>query len=493
MKKQVIPSYFLALGLTLSLTACVEYDAPTAPQQQGLGSVSSEIPQIKADGEELALSLGTTGSEWSALTNVEWLQVQDRGTQLYVKAQRNPLPEPRTAIVTLVEGSNVRVLTLVQAASALQLDGAATSNIELEAAATQQTLVLNTGGHEWEVSTDAAWLKATLRNHAAELVIDAQTNEALDARKATLTLTHGKQSHTLKLTQAGRGGYVQPNYAWGADIDAIAHHEATRGGTLLSKPTPGNALSGTADDPFYTFTTSSALLPRIGYETQNFSDRMVFRIKLTARDHMVLRSAAYQKWLKEQGFERKTNDYFYNSKQQLHAQITTDNERETGFILFWPEIEQTESYATFANNQLPLGYDGYGKDQAAIRAWETANGGTYDEDRSDKQGDMYWAPAPYLQRFYFLDSNKRMSQTQIIFPTLHQGLYAFGGLTYPTREFEALLKHNGFDRDKSQPTLYIYNNSAKDLKLWLHPVVHGDRVLMSYNVMGRPTANTSHF
>lgn len=211
MKKQRFSAYLFALGLSFSLTACVEYDAPTSPQEQGLGSVSQDIPQLKAEGQQLSLSVRTSGAKWAALNNAEWLEVQEGGTLLNVKAQRNPLPEPRTALVTLVQGSDVRVLTFVQAASALVLDGGTATNIALEAAATQQTVVLNTGGRQWQVNTDATWLQATLRNHAAELVIDAQANDGLEARTGTLTLTNGIQTHTLTLSQAGRGGYALPN------------------------------------------------------------------------------------------------------------------------------------------------------------------------------------------------------------------------------------------------------------------------------------------
>lgn len=484
MTTKVISSCILVLGLAVSLTGCVEYEAPTPPQTQGQGHLPGQLPPLKAEGEQLVTNVGMNGKKWYALSNADWLEAQESGTQLYVKAQRNPLPEPRTALITLIEGSTARVLTVVQEPSALVLQGQAASRIELDAAATQQTLVLNTGGRTWSVSTEAAWLKPTLRPHASELVLDAQANEGLASRTATLTLTHEKSTHQIIVVQAGRGGYVVPHFAWGANIDDITRLEAARGGALLSKPQMGNALAGTANDPYYTYSTSSQLVTRIGYETVNFTDRMVYRVKLTARDHIVLHSTGFQQWLTAQGFVKKGNSYYYNSEQRIHAEITIDKERQRGHIEFWPEIEQTQSYPTFANNELPMGFLGYGQKQEAIKRWEDAHKGVLHEGLSDKDGDVYWGGEPFLLRFYLLNEDKTLRQTMFVFNTLHQGLYAFGGLVYPTREFQALLQAQGYERDGGYPTQYVYINRAKDLRLWLRPYPHGTRTVMAYNVMG---------
>ena len=152
----------------------------------------------------------TTSHAWTAVSSGSWLTVSpDNGGagtyELTLTAAANTSTVPRTAQVDIQVGHKISTIKVSQAQQdILGLD----RNSEVVAwPAGSVEFTLSTNMTDYEVTSDATWLKPSTTKAVKKetLLLAYDENPTYDARSATVTVSSGKLSSKVTVTQGGRG------------------------------------------------------------------------------------------------------------------------------------------------------------------------------------------------------------------------------------------------------------------------------------------------
>lgn len=215
--------------------------------------VSSSSWSPSRGGASRAIKVTASAGSWQIdpASVPTWLSV-DRlsgadGEWFVLRADRN-LGQSRSAAVTLTSATATRTVTVSQATASTATVSASPSSWSAPAGAGARAVTVTTNGHPWQATVDQDWvhLGATSGTTGAVLVLGADPNTTSAARTATVTLTAGPATRTVKVTQPGNGS--------GAGFQPLAPLPATGGTSALA-----TGLTGTvtvSDDA--SWLTSSA-------------------------------------------------------------------------------------------------------------------------------------------------------------------------------------------------------------------------------------------
>ena len=115
--------FFLAMIGTAAFASCGGGDDNDKPTPQVTISSQPESLSAGADGGTFAISVSTTGKEWGAYSNEDWIEVSNRGTTsasgtVEVTIKANPTTNPRKGSIQLMSGSARKEIAVTQAAAA---------------------------------------------------------------------------------------------------------------------------------------------------------------------------------------------------------------------------------------------------------------------------------------------------------------------------------------------------------------------------------------
>ena len=115
--------FFLAMIGTAAFASCGGGDDNDKPAPQVTISSQPESLSAGADGGTFAINVSTTGKEWGAYSNEDWIEVSNRGTTsangtIEVTVKANPTTNPRKGSIQLMSGSARKEIAVTQAAAA---------------------------------------------------------------------------------------------------------------------------------------------------------------------------------------------------------------------------------------------------------------------------------------------------------------------------------------------------------------------------------------
>ena len=115
--------FFLAMIGTAAFASCGGGDDNDKPAPQVTISSQPESLSAGADGGTFAINVSTTGKEWGAYSNEDWIEVSNRGTTsangtIEVTVKANPTTNPRNGSIQLMSGSARKEIAVTQAAAA---------------------------------------------------------------------------------------------------------------------------------------------------------------------------------------------------------------------------------------------------------------------------------------------------------------------------------------------------------------------------------------
>ena len=117
----------LLLSLAVVLTGCGGSDDNDDPQPAAVNiTVSQESIDIPAEGGSYNISVTTTGKEWGAYAETDFISIDTRNTTsqtgtLTVSVKENPNTSVRTGNIILMSGAARKTITVTQAAAAQSL------------------------------------------------------------------------------------------------------------------------------------------------------------------------------------------------------------------------------------------------------------------------------------------------------------------------------------------------------------------------------------
>ncbi len=108
---------------TAAFASCGGGDDNDKPAPQVTISSQPESLSAGADGGTFSINVSTTGKEWGAYSNEDWIEVSNRGTTsasgtIEVNVKANPTTNPRKGSIQLMSGSARKEIAVTQAAAA---------------------------------------------------------------------------------------------------------------------------------------------------------------------------------------------------------------------------------------------------------------------------------------------------------------------------------------------------------------------------------------
>ena len=113
----------ISLLCTAAFASCGGGDDDKTPTGSVSLACQPESLSAPAEGGVYTVSVSTTGKEWGAYTDADWMKVSTQGTTsqqgtVTVTVTANPTTEVRSSSVTLMAGAERKTIPVTQAASA---------------------------------------------------------------------------------------------------------------------------------------------------------------------------------------------------------------------------------------------------------------------------------------------------------------------------------------------------------------------------------------
>lgn len=465
MKKKLL-ALMMIVGLIFT-TSCVkdDIDEPTLTLSE------SEWVAPKASSEK-SITVNTNQLNWNAVANADWIERTISGNTLTLKVEANPLVETRRAVVTVLVGGLGKDIIVQQAGSDVTI---VTMPDKLEVSQWKGTYQFDVDANtrDWEISTDANWLKVTPKQFKGEVVIEVEENKDREARTATLTLT-GENSTTSKdfiITQSGIMWYILPSLEFGVyNQNDIKEFELER-----------RSETGYSTERSVSFLTRSPVMDEITYY---FQDGVYIEAEVYGKTKEVFEDEEFEKFMEDNNFIKVSDLEYENTEISVSAKIIESF--FFSYLKFRPIPKQDKDYPTF--DKFPYYFTDFTADEPAIKDWEEKNGGTFNADRSvdaTTERILFFdvKKESLLSRLYFIDIRDGFPQillgTSQRYSNMNLCLFESFGELYVTKEFKELLAKEKFEYYGKQSEYFIYVNSEKNLVLafrWA-PIDQGNFVL----------------
>lgn len=466
----------LLISVGLLLTSC-QSEALEAPM---LSVEPNAEVILSVMGESKQIVVHTNQSSWSAMSSSSWLKLRQAGNNLIVEAERNPAIEERMAQIVIVAGSKqvqLDVRQQVDKQSAIVLDPS--DELTTDRLAKEYRVLVRTSSDKWrvrQVEPESSWLSVLARPRYGEIILSFEENKTRATRTARLVVEDGDASSELVVHQQGIPHFFLPYLAWESDLDEAETFEVQRNSRITLRPRAGDPVQGIRAVPYFQFSTISSAFQQVRYEYLNMGTRFLYKATLVAQDLAVTKGNELTDFLAQEGYTLRNDlksgeqsKFYINETKKIHLQYTIDNDAREAYLIFTPLVEQTQAYEV--PMQLPLGFPiKKSSTKAEVEAWEAQMKGERADGISQALGlPAYFALDPHFLRYYLYRENDE-NALQAVFLTLdpkYQGLYRYGGLLFMGREFDKLIKDEGFVYDSydQRGGVHFYTHEQRNLRL----------------------------
>ncbi|MDO4692752.1 MAG: BACON domain-containing carbohydrate-binding protein [Porphyromonadaceae bacterium] len=461
-------------GLSLSSCQSETLDAPVLSV-----SPSTEL-QIPATGEGTYVEITTNQRSWSAVSSVAWLELRQAGNNLIVEAEPNTTIDERKANIVIVAGSKQVQLSLTQLvdkAGAIRLEPS--DGLIADRLSKEYRILVKSSSNQWRVrleGNDVTWLQVLPRPRYGEIILTLDENKTRAIRSTRLIVEDGEVSGTLEVRQQGIPHFFLPYLVWESELDETEAYEVLRHSRITLRPRPADPVQGVRAVPYYQFSTISSAFQQVRYEYLNMGSRFLYKATLVAQDLSVTKGTELTDFLQQEGYTLRTDlksnessKFYINSSKKIHLQYTIDSEAKEAYLIFTPIVEQSANYAV--PSELPLGFPiKPGSTKAEVEAWEKQMNSEPASGITQALGlPAYFALDPYYLRYYLYQENdaNALHSTFITLDPKYQGLFRYGGLLFVGREFDTLIKGQGFvyDAYDQRGGIHYYTHAQRKLRL----------------------------
>lgn len=474
MKKLDLIIYAFLCIMATSLGSCVQdvMDEPTL-------SVSHEGDLlIPSEGKEVIIPILTNQPNWQSISNADWLTLRSAGNNLLVDVKPNTSVVERIARIVVVAGAksvDISVLQSSEAVPTIELDPL---SLDAKRSAGEYRVSVRSNTDDWTIDkpAEADWVRLFARPRYGEVVIYLDENKSSTTRSCKLTLRNGNTMKTFEVRQEGYPYFFLPYMVWGSNLRDAEAFEEDRFSRMTSRPRQANPLTGIREIPDFGFSTVSSAFQQVRYEYLNLGTSFLYKSTLIASDKRVLEGADFKRFLADEHYVSKEGitstesvSYYENKEKKINLQVSTPKDSKEAYLIFTPIVEQDKAYSM--PESLPLGYPiSRGSMREDVERWEKDNGGELSDAISEVLGQpFYFAPRPYYSRQYLFDadSNKKLDTVFFTLDPEYRGMYRYGGLTFVTREFDAIIRAAGFKYHSydMRRGVYFYHNEDKGLRL----------------------------
>lgn len=454
MKKNLF-AILMLVGILFTTSCKSEVEEPTLTLSE---TATIILPKIAS---EKAITVTTNQSEWSSMTNADWIELLQSGNTLNIKASLNATTAKRKGEVLVMAGGIARKLVVEQEASDITIV-AIPDKLEVDQWGGKYQFDVDANTQNWTVASDAEWVKVVAKPYKSEVVIEVAENVAREARVAKLTLTGGTTAKEFTLTQSGIMYYIMPYLKFGATFRELKEFEAARKSEVVED------LNYVFGGP-YLFHTQSPAFPAILY---GFANEKLSGMEVQISDKKVVLDKAFDDMMIANNFKLITSTAkskvfeLDQEKTVIRATVSTENK---GTIVYAVIPKQTQTYKTFA--AFPYGYCDFKGERADVEAWEKANGGTFNKSKSaedpTKENNFLFFDVkkdPALARAYFVSNKtKKLVESAHYFTEMNLVFWEYEGARVVTNEFMALTQKEGFTYEGLNGTWHVFINEAKDL------------------------------
>lgn len=474
MKKLLPILYALMCIATASLTSCVKdvMDEPTL-------SVSHQGDLlIPSEGKEVVVPILTNQTNWQSICNAEWITLRAAGNNLLIDVKPNPTLSERAAEVLVVAGDKSIQLSVLQSPESVLTVDVEPTVLDAKRGAGEHRIAVRSNTDTWTVDkpADVEWVRLFPRPRYGEIVVYLDENKGNATRTCQLTLRNGSTVKTFDIRQEGYPHFFLPYLVWGSNLRDAEAFEVERHSRITSRPRQANPLAGEREVPDFGFSTVSSAFQQVKYEYVNLGTSFLYKATLIASDSSVVRGNDFKKFLADEHYVTKQGltstdliSYYENVEKKINLQVTFFKDAKEAHLIFTPIVEQDKDYAL--PESLPMGFpiaERVTREQ--VEAWEKENGGELSSRISEVLGQpFFFAPEPYYSRQYLYDAvtNKILDTSFVALAPQYKGMYKFGGLTFVTREMQAIIADVGFKchSHDMRRGAYFYHNEAKNLRL----------------------------
>ncbi len=474
--KQFILPLIIAL---FALSACKQEAEVREPS---VLEIQNANIKIKQEGGEMIVNVTTNEPQFIAVSNKDWLTASPQEGAIKLVYEANNQVASRKALVLVQAGEATQQIMVEQVGSTLSVM-TSPEEIVLDPWAHEATISVRLNSNNWSVTSNQEWLSVTALPWKNEIVLKVTGNKSEDGkegeeRKAELLfLVDGSQeSSTVVVTQKEWPLFMLPFIDFEFGTKSIVNaFEMDRKSMLQS-----------TNAKFLDFTTISFFISRLSYtfSTRGTLDYAQMDIsepykEYDADGNEVMTKQAIDiidKGLTANGFtEKRSDNEYYHPEKRVLAEV----KKNYGFnphVLYSYIPKQKEKYPTFT--EIPYPKVPFGSDYETIKAWESKNGGEYDDSSSDYNKDSKLCLIAYKvpqskqikYRNYYLtyDGEKPLVFIGYLqeWYDLNLVYYENNGHLYITEEFAALMEKEGFKyTGKDKNDFDSYENSEKQLSL----------------------------
>lgn len=455
----------LRLALSAIVLAVVASCAETDVFEQPQLNVSAQEISFSNQMEEQTLTVTTNCKTWMATSPKAWIHLLQKGNEVTVRVDANPTGLERTGFVLVDGGLAVRKVMVKQSAAALSLD-AVKGEVVLPQAGGTTLVDINAGSGGYDLSSLEAqpWLQVIAKKRALKLV--AQPNYSNVERTLKFTLSLGAQQREVVVKQPGVSTFVFAcNPGTPFSLHKMMDYEYRRGSLLTEYGAPDPV--GKIYEESYFFRTSSPLFKDVVYvhDTQTFAATRIYSRSLTQEGVDAVKSAAFQEFAKNNGYVRdeKDTNHYVNERERFTMDVDINAENHSVVLFFNPLQVQEQAYETFKHLDLgPLALlNKADKKRVAVEDYEKAQNSTETRREISHSRELealiYKTTDPTLvARIYYFYTRGgdtpapqgmagSVEQYSLCYSRPSLGLWQKGREWAVTREFDQLLKANGFE------------------------------------------------
>lgn len=484
--KRKIFALLMVLGIFVAASSC---------QKDELEEPSLSLSQTSVDLQKSAsskdITVTTNQSEWSAMSNVNWIDLTMQGTTLKITATENLSPNERKGKVMVLAGGLSKSIEVKQTGSDVSLV-TIPEKLDVDQYGGNYQFDVKANTQDWTITTDAKWITITPKQFKNEVLVSIAENKEKTPRVAKLILTGGKTVKEFTVNQSGIIYYILPYFGFGEKASAVRKFETTRKSELVKQP------DGLFNQSAWDFETKSSAFSLIRYEIpkDSYKEAIVFA---ATKDLLTNELKGFTDFLKENGFKDNGNNTFLNSEKNIVASIMDKAENPYVSYKFIPK--QPQAYPTF--DKVPYGLIDFASDKAKVDAYEATNGGVFNAvkssiDKADSDTDYLWFDVnknDAYARAYFVNRKdgepKTLQETAQYFSKMTLAFWDNKGELTLTNEFMALMLKDGFTYKGLNKTWHVFDNAAKKINMVLRYVKYKDLEIPVLDIHVYSTATKS--
>lgn len=423
---------------------------------------ATDVSFTNAGGEQ-SVTVTTDQDKWIASSPLEssWLTLTQNGDQLVLKADANTAGSDLKGYVLVNAGNATAKINVMQSAGDVILNLSAEAVSFKEEGGTQQIDVVCNRTFNVEVDEAAKeWLTVTYMEGTGHFSVTAAPNAA-DTRVGKIFVSADAAApKEVEVTQAGQSLFCLPFIGHPSGVAEISKFEKERGSTLVKTP------DGLFNQNEFDFVTGNKRFPIVVYACADLFVDYSQALTATADPEVIelLKGEKFKEYMAANGFQAGSADQYIHKEFPYTVAVSFDS-KGTASIISNYTPKQDKDYPTF--DELPLlaqmewtaeaDMQIHGEKYDKAQAWEEEHGGTLNTELSNLPGFAWYDPAAtekdFMARAYWMyleeegapeDYVGEINAARAIYSNINLAFWQYGGSSFLTKEFTALLSKGGF-------------------------------------------------